>query len=268
MLFCAFLLHLHPQKPRQGLEETGPLPCLGPAHDLATMLNTSFLEGDPLSCTLGSGCHITVAPLGSCPGPFRITLYGQFAHQYLSRLLTTLAHQPYLSLKQQTYTYSLDMTRPAWTGIRTWQDLMQPENACFIRLRMLTPLTLTLYESHSGATTRFPCPQFLFASIMKHWQQLAGPPLPQGLSDALHAGHCLLADYQLSLIPVPRGCASQQHLGFLGWVHYECRLIQPDWRTFLHALVQFACFTGIGYGREHGMGMIEQDARFPKRREA
>ena len=166
MLFCAFLLHLYPQKPKRGLEDTGFLSCLRQAHDLATILNTSFLEGDPAR----NGCHVTVAPLGGCPGPFRITLYGQFAHQYFSRLLTTLAHQPYLSLQQQTYTYSLDMTRPAWAGIRTWQDLMQPENACFIRWRMLTPLTLTPYETHSGAITRFPGPQSLFPEIMKHWQ--------------------------------------------------------------------------------------------------
>jgi hypothetical protein len=268
MLFCAFLLHLHPQKQRRGLEDTAFLPGMGPAHDLATLLNTWILEGDRRSDPAGNGCHITVAPLGGYPGPSRITLYGQFANLCLSHLLTTLAHQPYLFLDQQTYTYSLDMTHPAWAGVRTWQDLMQPENSCFIRFRMVTPLTLTPYETHSGAITRFPCPQSLFASIMKHWQKLAGPPLPEGLSDALHAGHCLLADYQLSLIPVPRGCASQHHLGFLGWVHYECRLIQPSFRTFLHALVQFACFTGIGYGREHGMGLIEQDARFPKRREA
>lgn len=127
MLFCAFLLHLHPQKPRRGLEDTGLLSCLRQAHDLATILNASFLEGDRRSDPAGNGCHITVAPLGGCPGPFRITLYGQFANLCLSHLLTTLAHQPYLSLDQQTYTYSLDMTHPAWAGVRTWQDLMQPE---------------------------------------------------------------------------------------------------------------------------------------------
>lgn len=184
----------------------------------------------------------------------RITMLSETGSLSTPLFLDTLTTQPYLRIGTRRYLVEETLlSHSPWAGLSTWADFLAPPYGQTVRLHLGTPLVL-LKDAHtnSEAGYRFPVPCQIFAELARRWQVLGGPPLPHDLSPRLLDGSIVLADYHLD------GCQvlldGHCHLGFRGWISYQCRSSVEAVRIMLTALSRFAFFAGVGAGTEHGMG--------------
>ena len=148
---------------------------------------------------------------------------------------------------------SVDLTDPMWTGISAWPDMLSQPGGTRLRFAFATPLvTSNPAREQFGNALPFPDPQVLFASALRHWRMLDGPPLPFVGEQVAQAARCLVSEYHLETDE--RVLAGRSYLGFLGWIEYTCRASEVDAVASLNALARLAFFTGCGYLTEYGMG--------------
>ncbi len=183
----------------------------------------------------------------------RITALGEPSISSIPHLLHTLMQHPPLHLGDHWYTCdSTDLSHSTWAGLSTWADFLVPPYGHTIRLHLGTPLILVKTKPAARETTHFPSPRPLITRLAHRWHALGGPPLPANIEPLLDNGSIVLADYHLQAKHIALN--EQDHLGFCGWISYECRTKSTVARVALTALARFAFFAGIGDFTQFGMG--------------
>ena len=183
----------------------------------------------------------------------RVTALDEAGISSIPHLLHTLMQHPPFHLGDRWYTCdSTDLSHSTWAGLSTWADFLAPPYGHTIRLHLGTPLILMKMKLAARETAHFPSPRPLFTTLAHRWHMLGGPPLPADIEPLLDNGSIVLADYRLQAKRITLD--EQDHLGFLGWISYECRTKSTVAQVALTALARFAFFAGIGEFTQFGMG--------------
>jgi len=103
----------------------------------------------------------------------------------------------------------------------------------------------------------FPQPGLVWESWARKWNALA----PEGLAIDSHTlsqatSRVLVADYNLRTSTLDYGRFPQK--GFVGWVRYEMRDVAEAHLKHMHALADFAFYSGTGYKTAMGMGQTRK----------
>ena len=182
----------------------------------------------------------------------RATLVGHEALTTLHNAINALSGQSIVVPDEMSYQVTvIDVVHPQWSAMWGWADMLHPcYNRC-IHLQFVTPVQLTFPGTNTWC---FPNASVLFTELYQSWQQLHGPALPDGVTNYLKDGECVVSDYHLSL--------QQEHKqntirsGFCGSIMYDCRTRNMAYIAALHSLARLAFFTGVGSATRYGMGVI------------
>jgi CRISPR-associated endoribonuclease Cas6 len=199
---------------------------------------------------------LTLALLKQGRGAFslRVTALAEEGLSSMSALLQAIACSPVLTWQRGEWALeATDMTQSRWAGISDWADFMAKPKGRTLTFHFGTPLVLPAQtEGDRGSIAHFPHPRPVFEMLARKWQELGGPALPSDVLSLCDQGGCVVSDYRLSgsRIPLP----DRNHLGFLGWIAYQCRSESGDCIAALTALARFAFFAGVGCLTSWGMG--------------
>ncbi len=251
MYFLAFLLRCTPI-PR---DATSHAPDLVEEKHLQESLLRMFEEqGGASSHAAHQQVRVTMARIEDQRQDvtLRATLVGHEALTTLQGAMNVLSGQPIEVSHEKSYqVMAIDVMHPQWSAIWGWADLLRPcYNRC-IRLRFVTPVQLTFPGTDTWC---FPSASVLFTEVYQSWQQLHGPPLPDGVARYLEDGGCVVSDYRLSLQREHEH--NETATGFSGSIMYDCHTRNLAYIAALHALARLAFFTGVGSATRHGMGVI------------
>ncbi len=246
MYFFALLLTL------RALETTRSGILLEDADASAALLQA---VRDKVACPGGE--YLRVALLGNDQERvhIRLTRIGRGGDSPGGEVLQALAPGCALQSAEQQYEVeSVDLTDPMWTGVSTWSDMLSQPVGARMRFAFATPL-VTSNPAHrqGGNALPFPSPQVLFASALRQWRMLDGPPLPFVGEEITRTAGCVVSEYRLET--AARILADGSHLGFLGWIEYTCRAPETTAAASLNALARLVFFTGCGHLTEWGMGV-------------
>ncbi len=122
----------------------------------------------------------------------------------------------------------------------------------FISFSFTSP---TSFKRTGGYFTPLPQPELVFSSLLDRWNAFAPFRLPETLYDTMHAE--IVIDHtniQTEILTFAKG---QKGIipGFTGRVTYRL-LCRPAERRYLHALAQFAQYSGVGVKTTVGMGQV------------
>jgi CRISPR-associated endoribonuclease Cas6 len=186
----------------------------------------------------------------------RLTFMAQDGLTYANTLMNALSPRSTVRLGKTVCDLgSVDLTNSEWAGVSTWADLTPPMTGRYIHFTFATPTAINKRGDRPGDrfTSLYPEPLDLFSGLVRRWQALEGPVLPDDLEHFVGAGGCVVADYHLHTV----GFRTQERKqkGFMGWVVYECRKDDAMHIAALNALARLAFFTGVGYQTARGMGV-------------
>lgn len=122
----------------------------------------------------------------------------------------------------------------------------------FITFSFTSP---TSFKRTGGYFTPLPQPELVFSSLLDRWNAFAPFRLPETLYDTMHAEIVIdHANIQTEILTFAKG---QKGIipGFTGRVTYRL-VCRPAERRYLHALAQFASYSGVGVKTTVGMGQV------------
>jgi len=245
MYFVALLLTV------QRVEEV-TAPVRSEVHNIRHVLTTRLYHLERLQLQQDD---VTVALLRSEQqrALVRLTICGR-EETPIPAILQAVTTQSSLRYNQGRYEVeSIDLTHPRWTGISTWHELLAGRAGRFMRFEFATPLITAEPDHHqSSDALPFPEPLPLFSSLAHRWRTLGGPTLAGSVEQLVRASECVVSRYRLRSQSV--AVSNHVHIGYLGWIEYECRTLTPSCVAALNALTRLAFFTGTGFLTAHGFG--------------
>jgi CRISPR-associated endoribonuclease Cas6 len=202
--------------------------------------------------------HLTVAVVESKPqhSTLRLTFMGEEGVTYANLLLTALERCSLLRFGSASWRIaSVDLSPTVWSGVQTWADFSASPASPYLQVTFVTPTAIMKLDGdRQRFTALYPEPLAFFSGLLRRWQALEGPSLPEGLLPFLQAGKCLISGYELRTEKFQTPERTQ--LGFRGWVTYESAPHAEAYVVALHALARLAPFTGVGYQTARGMGAV------------
>lgn len=114
----------------------------------------------------------------------------------------------------------------------------------------------TSFKRTGGYFTPLPQPELVFGSLLDRWNSFAPFCLPDSLYELFHVGIAILdANIQTETLSFARGHKGIVP-GFIGEVTYRFSCDVEE-RRYLHALVDFAKYSGVGVKTTVGMGQVQ-----------
>lgn len=233
-----------------------PQPILPPAHQEWQCLCQSIVSSLKQHMESMSPCFVraVVLSLKRSQMRLRVTIGEQAILNKTPASLRALLALSSLHTKRQIYQVeSMNLADPSWSAIATWNDLTQERSYPVLRFSLATPLVVIGQEEGQQRNANpFPRPVLLFSRLLRHWNLLGGPTLPQDIEWLIEASGCMLSSYHLHTVVVREG--SHEALGYRGWMELTCRVREAPAIASLNALARLAFFTGLGASLEQGMG--------------
>ena len=106
----------------------------------------------------------------------------------------------------------------------------------------------------------FPQPWLMFGTVFNCWRHLGGPMLSEQLLPWLRDRGCVVSEYHLQGVPIPRKSvegASMMTVGWTGWITYSCREADAVHMADIWALARLAAFVGMGDQTKYGFGVTQ-----------
>lgn len=203
-------------------------------------------------------CMTLALPSGQRQGTMlRITLMSPDGLAYAHTLIDALAAQTTLRFGRSRWAVeAVEVAHTAWTGVNTWADLLVQSPSRCMSFQFATPTAITKRDEHGGRfTALYPEPRDVFAGLVRRWQALHGPPLPEDIANVVQGGGCVVSQHHLRTVTFQTPDRTQ--VGFVGNVVYECRTRNQMYVDALHALTRLAYFSGVGYQTTRGMGAVQ-----------
>ena len=189
----------------------------------------------------------------------RVTFMEKAGDEYLLPLITELFNEPDLQIGNKDCTV-VDATphsiNPLWYGINTWNDLTDERIGKYLCMQFVTPTAITKRDDQNlRFMSLFPNPVDIYSGLVRRWQGLGGPDIPDTLRDYLITGGCVVSCFELQTVKFV--VKERTQIGFKGWITYECRKQDKQHNLALNSLTRLALFTGIGYQTARGMGAVD-----------
>lgn len=186
----------------------------------------------------------------------RVVIISPAAVDYAGIVFDALSRQSTLQLGRTSADIrNVAISGTPWSGVATWADLIGDQAELAMRFEFVTPTAIMKQDDHGRRfSALLPEPQDIFRSLIRRWQALEGPPLPDHMDTYLHGGGCVIAHHHIRTIEYQTQNRTQ--IGFVGTVTYQCRKYEPACISALNALARLAFFTGIGYQTARGMGLV------------
>lgn len=204
--------------------------------------------------------QITLALLNSSRGKatLRLTFMAKDGISYAHMLLNMLATKPYLRIGQMMcQVEAVDLNDPTWSGVNNWLDLTNSSQGNRrIHIRFMTPTAINKRGANGKRfASLFPLPLDTFSGLVRRWQGLAGPELPDDLVAFIQTGGCIVSKHNLHTVEFRTKKYTQ--IGFVGNVVYECQKDEPVYTAAINSLSRLARYAGIGYHTMQGMGAVQ-----------
>ena len=121
-----------------------------------------------------------------------------------------------------------------------------PHNA---EMDILTPLSFR----SGGVQILFPLPELIIKSVLSIWNNFASTRIPQNLTDC--AKDIRVSGYELRTEMIK--FSDYNIFGCRGRISFDLRLIKEEEHlNYLKTLLLYSNYSGIGYKRTMGMGMV------------
>ena len=175
----------------------------------------------------------------------------------LQALVSALSKEPIIRLGRrncridQVTTSGNDLS-----SVQTWADITAPTSCPYISFEFRTPTAITIRDDQDRRfVALFPDPYAMFSGLVRRWNNLSGPPLPETLDVYLKTGGCVVSSYESKTVKFDTKNRTQ--IGFIGRFIYECRKFEKEHVHAVNNLARLAFFTGVGYQTARGMGSVK-----------
>ena len=139
-------------------------------------------------------------------------------------------------------------------GMTSYSELLKerynPYNA---EMEIITPLSFR----SNGIQILFPIPELIVKSVLSIWNNFSSTRIPTNLIDC--AKDIRVSGYELKTELIK--FSDYNIFGCTGRISFDLRLIKDEQLNLLKALLLYSNYSGIGYKRTMGMGMVNTTLR-------
>ncbi len=157
----------------------------------------------------------------------------------------TLHDQPFI-------TTSGDIQHTSYEALT--QQALTPTHERTLTIRFSSPTT---FKKTGDLQVPLPLPEYVFGSLMDRWQAFSDSMIPAEALRAFVSKQVVIQRHNIRTQPMRFSRAGRGNMvGFVGEVRFQALRSEAPYLGWLHALAQFATYSGIGAKTTMGMGQI------------